>query len=120
MIKVKREVIFFVLIVVIILMSYLTWASLSLPKTECLQVKYVESYIDVKSAGGRSFIGLNTDKDALKFGGISSGGTALRSINVRNSEKSEVSVSMEGELAGWTEITPNEFELEKDQSQQVF
>src|SRR3989344_8891700 len=111
--KLKKEINFFVLIAVIIVMGYVNITLASLP--ECSPVSYVESSLEVRSVGGRSFIGLNADKDALKFGGISVGGSVIRSIMVSNTKKSQVTVLMEGELAGWTEINPNKFELEENE-----
>ena len=116
-INIKREVVFSLLAIIIVVMSYLTWASI--PTPECSQIKYIESNIEVRNVGGRGYIGLNADRDALKFGGISSGGTAIRSIKISDPKNSLVTVFMEGELTQWTEITPQQFEL-KDEPQSVF
>ena len=116
-INIKREVVFSLLAIIIVVMSYLTWASIPVP--ECSQIQYIESYIEVRNIGGRGYIGLNADRDALKFGGISPGGIALRSIKINDPKNSLVTVFMEGELAQWTEITPQQFEL-KDEPQSVY
>ena len=118
LLKLRKEIIFFVLIAIIIVMSYVNMTLAILP--ECSQVRYIESSLEVRSTGGKSFIGLNTDQDALKFGGISAGGSVIRSVEVINTKKSQAAVFMEGELAGWVEITPNKLELEENEPQSVF
>jgi len=67
--------------------------------------------------------GINGDKDALHFGrvALSTGAYATKSMMISNYEKhpSFVSISFDGEMADWMEVSENYFVLEPEEEREI-
>ena len=63
---------------------------------KCDVIQTINASITVKDIGSRAFIGLNTDRDALKFGSVSPFTLATRKVTVQHTENSRVFVKMVG------------------------
>ena len=74
--------------------------------------------MDVQVGSG---IGINTDTDALHFGGTIPGGTSQRSFRIQNDYgfRVMVRVNVQGDLANWTRFKPSTFSLRPGESRQV-
>lgn len=109
-------IIFIVSTAVIIAMLGLIWQVWS---SKCDVLQIINASITVKDIGSRSMIGLNADKDALKFGVVSPYTISLRKVEVQNAKATKVTVVMAGDLASWTTIDPSEFTLPEKKMQEV-
>ncbi len=107
-----RQKFFYLLIVVIIVLLVpliKNWP------TSCTEVKEVPAMVKVKVIPKRNMMGLNTDTDALKFGVLSPGMGAKRSVRIQHGREAEVLATMQGELEGWTLVDPANFTLDAEQ-----
>ena len=85
---------------------------------QCTFIQSIDSSIGVLE-GPRRIIGLNGDRNSLKFGIGSPQAVARRSVYITNSEDAKVTVFMEGDFASWVEITPHEFDLKANENKEV-
>lgn len=114
-----RNLIALILIVVIIILT-IKLGSYFITDDRCTKVESVEASVQIKNIDSRTYLGLNTDTDSLKFGSVSSGTTVKRSINVQSSDEALVKVTMAGSLTAWTKISPAEFTLSAKENRMVF
>jgi len=66
-----------------------------------------------------NIMGLNTDKDAVKFGKITAGNSGTRFLNISTKEKAVVSIYVSGEMADYISVERNNFVIEQSSSQLV-
>lgn len=111
-----NDVIVIILIVIIVAMLGLIWHNWP---DECDDLQTINASITVKDIGSRIMMGLNADKDALKFGVVSPFTLARRKVMVQHSENARVFVIMAGDLQAWTTITPANFTIQKDEIAEV-
>ena len=105
-----------VLIVIIIAMLGLMWYNWP---DECDVLQTINASITVKDIGSRALIGLNADRDALKFGSVSPFTLATRKVIIQHPENARVFVVMAGQLQSWTTVTPSNFTVQKDEIKEV-
>ncbi len=86
----------------------------------CTSVKIIDAFLKVKIIPGRGMIGLNADTDALRFGVVSPGISSSRPVKVQHPTAAEVIVTMKGDLAHWTSISPAQFNLTVGETKEVY
>ncbi len=111
----KKFLVYFLIIFIIgmALFSYVQWKQL-----QCSTVDMVNASITVR-AGSLRYVGLNADTDSLKFGKVSPGSIARRSIQVQYERDALVTVLVNGTFASWFSINPTEFYLPGTQRREV-
>ena len=69
----------------------------------------IDTYVEVV---GYNVIGLNGDKDALRYGRITAGNRGIRYLNISSNEKAIVSIYVSGEMADFISVENNSFVIE--------
>jgi len=113
---IKKNIIFvivFVMAIVLVVNFYV------LSQHSCTTLQKIEATLTVKIIPGLGMLGLNADTDALRFGVVSPGIAAMRKIYIEHSEDAVVQVRMQGELASWTSISPETFNISQGESKEV-
>jgi len=64
-------------------------------------------------------MGLNGDKDAVKFGKITAGNQGTRFLNISTNEKAIVSIYVTGEMANFISVQKNNFTMEQGTSELI-
>ena len=67
----------------------------------------------------RGAFGLNADTNALKFGSLSPGNAATRSIRVYSNQSSWVAIQSKGEAAQWLWVSNESFMINKDKEEEI-
>lgn len=67
----------------------------------------------------QSTVGLNADKDALKFGKVTVGGGGTRFIILNATEEAIVQIYVSGDMAPYLSVERNDFIIEPGQSEKV-
>lgn len=77
-------------------------------------------YLDMAAKVGDHF-GLNADADAIRFGMVIPGTSGERSVLISNNAAYPLSVIIlkSGDIAGWVDISENNFILKKNESRQI-
>jgi len=80
------------------------------------EVRYIDAYVTVGDK-----LGINTDKDALRFGIIPEGNRGFRYVNVTHSfdVPVKVRITQYGDLRQWLYVEPNEFVLDPRDSRKI-
>ncbi len=103
----------FILVLIILNLALQTYSS-SCTKTDLINTSI---QIDVRE---RRVIGLNADTDSLKFGIVSPGAIAKRTMKVGYDQEAEVKVAPEGDFVSWFQITPSEFLINNETKEVIF
>ena len=85
----------------------------------CSVIQSINASISVKEIPSRILLGMNTDKDSLKFGVVSPGTEVDRSINAQYARNAFVRVWPIGNIANWMIIEPSQFTLINKEIRQV-
>lgn len=85
----------------------------------CTSLIEVNTTITVKDIGSRVLLGLNADQDMLKFGSVSPGTEARRTLYLQHPRAAEVTVTTSGELAPWLNMEPASFTLLPKTQQEI-
>lgn len=111
-----KKILAFGLVLLIIVMGWLAidnWPG-------CSTTEIMGASIRVKDVAGKGMLGFNTDTDSLKFGVVSPGILAKRSVYVEHSEDADVTIGVKGDLAPWLTVEPLSFHLTTQEQQRVF
>jgi hypothetical protein len=114
--KISNNKVAIILVCFIVVGGFLIFSN---PK-KCDSTDSVEASIIIKEIGGRTMIGLNADTDSLKFGVVSPGIIARRSIFSEYSNSAQVIVTMQGDLNPWTTIDREQFHIDAGGREQVY
>lgn len=115
----KKNMVILTATVVVLVVAVLSANLFFLPRSSCTALQKIDATMTVKIISARAMLGLNADTDALKFGVVSPGITAMRKVKVQHPDDALVRVAMEGELARWTSISPAEFNLSAGETTEV-
>lgn len=111
----RKGLIYFLLLFIVVVGSfiYFQWKQL-----QCSTIDTVNASISVQT-GSLLYVGLNADTDSLKFGKVSPGSMARRSIRAQYTQDALVKVLVDGNFASWFGITPVEFYLPATQRKEI-
>lgn len=90
-----------------------TLYSVNTYNNKIISYNVLDSYVEVVNY---NVLGLNGDKDAVRFGRITAGNRGVRFINISSKEKAIVSIYVAGEMANFISVEKNNFEMEKGTS----
>ncbi len=113
--KWKQFLFYFLLLFIVVIggFIYFEWKQL-----QCSTIDAVNASISVQT-GSLRYVGLNADTDSLKFGKVSPGSVARRSIKVQYTQDALVKVLVNGTFASWFSVNPAEFYLPATQMREV-
>lgn len=112
----RREVI--IICLIIVLSTFLVYLARTAPFQGCTAVKTLNSSITVVG-GDRAVIGLNADRDSLKFGTVSALSRAKRVVYFNHSKQAKVEIIMKGDISPWITITPRKFFIPANEMQEI-
>lgn len=105
--KVKKEKAIIIIILVIIVASALSYTFYNQVRPN--DVKVIDMRLNVGN-----YTGFDVNTSLLIFGTVVPGGSAKRTINIENiaEEEQKVEIVAEGELADWSYLSKNHFNLQ--------
>ena len=86
---------------------------------QCSVMQTINASVEVKAIPSRILLGMNADKDSLKFGVVSPGTEVVRSVNTQYVRNASVRVWPQGSFAEWMSIDQAEFSLASKENRQV-
>lgn len=110
----KKYIFYLALLLVVIISSFLTYKFYNYYIIEETFILDMEVKVD-------DHFGLNADTDALKFGRLMPGTSALRSISVGNNATFPLKVAIlkSGQMKDWVKVSENNFVLKINESKSI-
>ena len=101
------------IIISMVILLYRNWPD------PCDEIQTINASITVEDIGSRIMIGLNADRDSLKFGVVSPYTQAVRKVTLQREKDAAVTITMRGDLNRWTVISPSQFNVTAQEIKEI-